>query len=71
LIACRNVLIYLEPDAQRRVLHTLGEHLAPGGYLCLGEAEWPSPACEASWEVVSRKARLFRARRTDRPQGVK
>lgn len=71
VISCRNVLIYLQPDAQRRVLHLLGEQLAPGGYLCLGEAEWPPTECEASWEVVSRNQRLFRARQSRPQQGVK
>jgi chemotaxis protein methyltransferase CheR len=38
-IFCRNVLIYLDTDARRRVIDTLYERLAPGGYLMLGHSE--------------------------------
>lgn len=43
LILCRNVLIYLNRDAQARALGHLLRALAPHGTLCLGEAEWPPP----------------------------
>jgi chemotaxis protein methyltransferase CheR len=39
LIFCCNVLIYLEREAQRRVLERLVAALHPGGYLFLGSAE--------------------------------
>src|SRR5579863_5168189 len=39
LVSCRNVLIYLGPVLQRRVIPTLHYALKPGGYLMLGEAE--------------------------------
>jgi two-component system CheB/CheR fusion protein len=39
LVSCRNVLIYLGPILQRRVIPTLHYSLKPGGYLMLGEAE--------------------------------
>lgn len=61
LVSCRNVLIYFRPCAQRDVLRTLLARLVPGGYLCLGEAEWLPPDFEPRFEVVSRQARLFRA----------
>ena len=38
-IFCRNVLIYLETAARRRVIATLYERLIPGGYLLLGHSE--------------------------------
>lgn len=61
LLACRNVLIYFGKEAQARTLARLRSALAAGGYLCLGEAEWPSPAVAATLEVASPKLRLFRA----------
>lgn len=62
LICCRNTLIYFQRPVQQRVLRLLYTSLAPGGYLCLGEAEWLSPELEPLFEIVDRRARLFRAR---------
>ena len=39
LISCRNVLIYLEPDLQKRVFPVFHYALKPGGFLCLGASE--------------------------------
>ncbi len=39
LITCRNVLIYLESDAQKRILPTFHYALKPAGYLMLGKSE--------------------------------
>ena len=39
LVSCRNLLIYLEPVLQRRVLAILGYALRPSGCLLLGNSE--------------------------------
>ena len=39
LISCRNLLIYLEPEIQKRVLALFHFALREGGYLFLGPAE--------------------------------
>ncbi len=39
LLSCRNLLIYLEPTLQRRVIPILHYSLRPNGYLWLGTAE--------------------------------
>ncbi|MDW8362735.1 MAG: CheR family methyltransferase [Myxococcales bacterium] len=39
VVFCRNVLIYLLPEARRRVLDVLHARLLPGGYLLLGHSE--------------------------------
>jgi two-component system CheB/CheR fusion protein len=39
LISCRNLFIYLKPEAQERVLETLHFALNPGGLLFLGASE--------------------------------
>ncbi len=38
-IFCRNVMIYFDLGAKKRVLRTLHEKLVPGGYLFLGHSE--------------------------------
>lgn len=48
LISCRNLLIYLAPGLQDRLMQTFHYALRAGGYLCLGQSEG-----------VSRKPRLF------------
>ena len=39
LVVCCNVLIYLDPVLQRRLLHNMHYAVKPGGYLLLGPAE--------------------------------
>ncbi|MBI5071083.1 MAG: PAS domain-containing protein [Deltaproteobacteria bacterium] len=39
LLLCRNVLIYLEAELQRRLLPLFHHSLVPGGYLVLGNSE--------------------------------
>jgi two-component system, chemotaxis family, CheB/CheR fusion protein len=39
MISCRNLLIYLQPEAQEHVLDTFHYALRPGGLLFLGRAE--------------------------------
>uniref|UniRef100_I2Q4S9 Sensory/regulatory protein RpfC n=1 Tax=Desulfovibrio sp. U5L TaxID=596152 RepID=I2Q4S9_9BACT len=39
LVVCRNLLIYLSPDLQKRAVTLLAEALGPGGHLFLGPAE--------------------------------
>jgi chemotaxis methyl-accepting protein methylase len=62
LVACRNVLIYYLQDRQAQILSALVSALAPGGYLVLGEAEWPVASVERRLEVVDRAHRVFRTR---------
>jgi two-component system CheB/CheR fusion protein len=65
LCTCRNLLIYLEPESQRRVLALLHFSLREGGYLFLGNAETLGPLEEA-FETVNKKWRIYR--RTSPPQ---
>jgi chemotaxis protein methyltransferase CheR len=39
IIFCRNVLIYFDEDARRRVIDAFYERLLPGGFLLLGHSE--------------------------------
>jgi len=62
LIACRNLLIYLEPAAQTRVLSQFHFGLNVGGVLFLGPSEGVG-SLEREFEVVNRRWKLFRKRR--------
>jgi two-component system CheB/CheR fusion protein len=59
LLSCRNLLIYLEPDLQQKLIALFHHSLNPGGMLLLGSAETVGPACElfALWPG---EARLYR-----------
>jgi two-component system CheB/CheR fusion protein len=59
VVTCRNVLIYLEPGVQRRVLLLLHFALKPGGVLFLGGAESVGPR-EDLFEPASKGARIYR-----------
>ena len=39
LVSCRNVLIYMDTDLQRRLMHLFHYALLPGGYLFVGPSE--------------------------------
>lgn len=60
LVCCRNVLIYFERATQERSLSALCRLLRIGGYLCLGEAEWPMPVLAAAFQPFAHKTRIFR-----------
>lgn len=60
LVLCRNVLIYFERAAQERVFQSLADSLAPGGYLCLGEAEQLSTVQQPYFETIDRRTGLYR-----------
>jgi two-component system CheB/CheR fusion protein len=59
LISCRNLLIYLEPDVQKRVVSLFHFALVDGGRLFLGSAESVGPA-EDLFDTVSKKWRVYR-----------
>ena len=46
LVSCRNLLIYLQPSAQKKVLRVLHYALNPSGYLLLGTSETVGDAPE-------------------------
>ena len=39
LISCRNLLIYLQPEAQKKMMPMFHYALKPGGFLWLGTSE--------------------------------
>ena len=62
LILCRNLLIYLDRDAQRRVFQAFVDTLRPGGYLVLGRVEMLPTVVKANFEVVNARERVYKKR---------
>jgi two-component system CheB/CheR fusion protein len=69
LISCRNLLIYLEPEAQKKVLALFHFALNEGGYLFLGPSETIGHQIDL-FETVSKKWRIFRRIGPSRPERV-
>jgi two-component system, chemotaxis family, CheB/CheR fusion protein len=61
LITCRNLLIYLNRTAQRRVMEVLHFALNPGGYLMLGASESVEGATDL-YATVAKEQRIYQGR---------
>jgi two-component system, chemotaxis family, CheB/CheR fusion protein len=59
MVSCRNLLIYLQPEAQVRVLSLFHFALRDGGILLLGTSETVGNS-EDRFEVVSKSERIYR-----------
>ncbi len=59
ICTCRNLLIYLEPDLQRRVLGLLHFGLRDGGALFLGGSETVA-GFEEMFQPIDKRTRIFR-----------
>ncbi len=60
LVSCRNLLIYLEPAAQKRVIALLHYALRPEGFLLLGSSE--TVGAGELFEVADAKHKIYRRR---------
>ncbi len=58
LVSCRNLLIYLEPQVQERVIALLHFSLREGGYLFLGTAETVGQHTDL-FQPISKKWRIY------------
>lgn len=63
LLTCRNLLIYLEPDLQERLVPIFHYALRPGGVLCLSPSESIGSHGEL-FEALDRRLNIYRARPT-------
>ncbi len=59
IVTCRNLLIYLEPEVQRRILTMLHFGLRENGALFLGSSETIT-GCEDLFEPLDRKWRIYK-----------
>jgi len=69
LISCRNLLIYIEPEYQERILSLFHFSLQPGGYLFLGTSETTGQDSRL-FEPLSKKWRLYRKIDTAAPSNL-
>ncbi len=66
LISCRNLLIYLQPDAQAKVISLFHFALRDGGVLLLGNSEAVGNV-DGRFETISKADRLYRHIGRSRP----
>src|SRR2546429_695883 len=66
LISCRNLLIYLGPVLQKRVIPTLHYALKPNGYLMLGGSE-SLGAFSDHFILVDKKYKIYQKKQTAAP----
>ena len=69
LISCRNLLIYLRPEVQQKVLSLFHFALREGGILFLGTSETVGGASD-HFEPISKKQRIYRHIGRSRPGEV-
>lgn len=69
LVSCRNLLIYLSPDAQRRILSLFHFALREGGVLFLGSSETVGDVSDR-FEAISKRHRIYRHLSVSRPGEV-
>jgi two-component system CheB/CheR fusion protein len=67
LVSCRNMLIYMNPSLQKKILAILHFSLNTNGYLFLGTSENPGELSPALVEV-SKKWKLYRNVHSSRQQ---
>ncbi|MEY4385932.1 MAG: protein glutamate methylesterase CheB and methyltransferase CheR [Verrucomicrobiota bacterium] len=61
LLSCRNLLIYLTPELQKKLIPLFHYSLTPGGILFLGSAETVG-GCTNLFAPLNGKSRIFRRR---------
>jgi len=66
LVSCRNVLIYLQPNLQRKVLDYFNFSLNQNGILFLGTSETTGESAEY-FELLDAKNKLYRSKGKTRP----
>ena len=59
MVSCRNLLIYLRPDAQAKIVSLFHFALREGGILLLGSSETAGDS-DGGFEVMSKPDRLYR-----------
>jgi two-component system CheB/CheR fusion protein len=61
MLSCRNILIYLQPVLQRKVMEFFNFSLVPGGIMFLGSSETPGEMSDY-FDTLEQKFKFYRAR---------
>jgi two-component system CheB/CheR fusion protein len=69
LLVCRNLLIYLNPDLQKRLLPLFAQSIKPDGFLFLGSSETVGGFTDL-FLPLDKKWKIFRRRESGRRLGV-
>jgi two-component system, chemotaxis family, CheB/CheR fusion protein len=67
LISCRNVLIYLSPVLQKRVIPIFHYALKPAGFLLVGNTEGLVGSGAEIFEMVDRKTKIYQKKAVPSP----
>jgi two-component system, chemotaxis family, CheB/CheR fusion protein len=67
LISCQNVLIYLDTQAQEKILQTFHYALKPTGFLFLGKSETTGSSTEF-FQALDKKVKIYSKKTTKSPQ---
>lgn len=59
IISCRNLLIYMEPELQKKIISLFNYSLKPGGILLLGSSE--SPGSIKEFTELNSKLKIFKS----------
>jgi two-component system, chemotaxis family, CheB/CheR fusion protein len=59
LLTCRNMLIYMEPELQKKIIRLFNYSLNPGGIMVLGTAETLGPDVEG-FQTIDPKLKIFK-----------
>ncbi len=69
LVSCRNLLIYLQPIMQKKVLRVMHYALNPNGFMMLGSSETVGDASDL-FRLVDRKNRLYAKKNVATPAAI-
>ncbi|MHB8369942.1 MAG: chemotaxis protein CheB [Leptospirales bacterium] len=69
LLSCRNLLIYLEPELQNRLMVVFNYSIRPGGVLFLSPSEGIGNSTDL-FVPINRKSKIYRATHPFSPQGL-
>ncbi|MGF1510227.1 MAG: chemotaxis protein CheB [Myxococcota bacterium] len=67
LVCCRNMLIYLRPEVQARVIDRLAFSLVEGGALFLGASETLASSQQELFDCLSQRWKIYRLRSRPKP----
>jgi two-component system, chemotaxis family, CheB/CheR fusion protein len=67
LISCRNVLIYLSPVLQKKVIPIFHYALKPGGFLLVGNTEGLLGSGTEIFDLVERKSKIYQKKAVPSP----